>query len=466
MIHFRHLQRRKYFAIADLLCVGLAAYLAFFVRTNIHIPLFVGLLPNNLPQGFSSLWLPACVTGLVFILIQYAFGIYDLWHTSNATNWLQRLFPANLALVTFAFTYLYLSKNYTFPRSLLIVVFFVNYFLSVSWRVLYFQLTKTDISNVVLVGKWEEIEKLLIELAAPPFSTHTRVSAVFTPDYCDNIPPECGNRYLILPPEEFENYTDSNPCASVILASSDSFRQKAFSFVLSAANRGISVYAMPTIYEVLLGRLQHLRINDLPLIELRLNPQDTFAIFTKRLFDIIVSAVALALLAIPMLIVGTFIKLTSPGPIIYKQIRVGYLGREFVIYKFRSMTLDAERETGAVLATKSDKRLTLFGKFMRETRIDELPQLWNILKGEMSFVGPRPERPIFVQEYEATIDGYSKRHRVKPGVTGLAQVSGSYITSAEIKLKYDLAYISNQNVIFDAQIICRTLKTVFTKAGV
>ena len=166
-----------------------------------------------------------------------------------------------------------------------------------------------------------------------------------------------------------------------------------------------------------------------------------------------------------MLMIGAMVRISSPGPAFYSQTRVGYLGRHFTIYKFRSMVADAERLSGAILSTRGDSRVTPFGRFMRSTRLDELPQLWNIFKGEMSFVGPRPERPVFVSEYESSIDGYDERHRVRPGVTGLAQVSGNYVTSADVKLKYDLAYISNQNVIFDGQIMFRTLKAVFTRAG-
>jgi exopolysaccharide biosynthesis polyprenyl glycosylphosphotransferase len=465
MIHFQHLRRRKYFAVADFICVGIAVALAFYIRTKIPLPVFAGLLPDSLPAGFESFWIPASVLGLLFMFMQYAFGVYDLWHSSSTGNWLQRVLPANIALIAGAFTYLYLSQNFNFPRSLLAAVFAVNYLLSTFWRVAYFKITEADMSDLVLVGKWADISKLLGELQAPPFSSHVRVVAVFVPEHAPEIPPESTRSFLVLPFDEFDSYTNKNPYTSVILAPSDSFQQKAFSCVLSAAKRGVNVYAVPTIYEILLGRLQHLRINDLPLLELRLKPPSGLSLATKRVFDFILASLLLLLLAVPMLAVALVIKLTSRGPVLYTQKRVGQFGVDFVIIKFRSMVQNAEAISGFAQAKRNDPRLTKVGKFLRATRIDELPQLWNILRGDMSFVGPRPLLHEEVELFQSDVVGFSERHRVRPGVTGLAQVSGNYVTSPDVKLKYDLAYISNQNVMFDAQILIRTLKTIFTRSG-
>lgn len=465
MIHFQHLRRRKFFAVVDFICVGIAVALAFYIRTKIPLPVFAGLLPDSIPAGFQSFWIPASVLGFLFVFMQYAFGVYDLWHSSSTANWLQRVLPANLALIAGAFTFLYLSQNFNFPRSLLAAVFAVNYLLSTFWRVAYFKITEADMSDVVLVGKWIDISKLLSELQAPPFSSHVRVVAVFVPEHTPDIPPESTRSFLVLPFDEFDSYTNRSPYTSVILAPSDSFQQKAFSCVLSAAKRGVNVYAVPTIYEILLGRLQHLRINDLPLLELRLKPPSGLSLASKRFFDFVLASLLLLLLALPMLTVALVIKLTSPGPVLYTQKRVGQFGVDFVIFKFRSMVRNAEAMSGFAQAKRNDPRLTKVGKFLRATRIDELPQLWNILRGDMSFVGPRPLLHEEVELFQGDVVGFSERHRVRPGVTGLAQVSGNYVTSPDVKLKYDLSYISNQNVLFDAQILFRTLKTVLTRGG-
>ncbi len=465
MIHFQHLKRRKWFAAIDFLSVCGAVWLALCIRTKVPLPVFAGLLPNALPSGFSSLWLPTVLLALTFVFIQYAFGVFDLWHSSSLGNWLQRVLPANLVLIAAAFSYLYLTQNFAFPRSLLVVLFAVNYLATALWRVLYFKITEADLSDVVLVGQWADVSPLIKEISTPPFSSHLRAVAVFLSGSAESVPPESQRSYLCLPFEEFENYTSKNPHTSVILAPSDTFQRQAFQCVLNAAQKGLSIYAVPTIYEILLGRLQHLRIHDLPLLELRLEPSSGLSVTTKRIFDFVLSAFLIIVLSPLMLTIATLVKITSAGPALYSQVRIGYLGREFRIYKFRSMIVNAEVGAGAVLAKKGDARITKFGKFMRATRLDELPQLWNVLRGEMSFVGPRPERPNFVSEYDRRIPGYSERHRIRPGVTGLAQVSGGYLSSPEVKLKYDLAYISNQNVFFDAQILFRTMKTILTRSG-
>ncbi|SHF52147.1 Sugar transferase involved in LPS biosynthesis (colanic, teichoic acid) [Caldanaerobius fijiensis DSM 17918] len=164
-----------------------------------------------------------------------------------------------------------------------------------------------------------------------------------------------------------------------------------------------------------------------------------------------------------MLIIALLIKLTSPGPIIYKQVRITEKNREFNIYKFRTMYKDAEKLTGPVLATDDDPRITKVGKILRAARLDELPQLFNVLKGEMSFVGPRPERPFFVAQFEKQHPTYTYRHNVKAGITGLAQVLGKYTTDFDDKLRFDLMYITNYSIWLDIKIILLTIKTAFMK---
>lgn len=187
----------------------------------------------------------------------------------------------------------------------------------------------------------------------------------------------------------------------------------------------------------------------------------------KRLMDVF-CALIIGIITIPiMLISAVIIKLESKGTIIYKQKRVGMRNQEFEIYKFRSMFNDAEKN-GAQWATERDKRATKFGNFMRKMRIDELPQLRNVLKGEMSFVGPRPERKVFIKELEKEIPFYNIRHSVKPGLTGWAQVKYPYGASVEDshqKLQYDLYYIKNQTVMFDIMILFKTLKIVLSRVG-
>ncbi|MDO4841235.1 MAG: sugar transferase [Phoenicibacter congonensis] len=170
--------------------------------------------------------------------------------------------------------------------------------------------------------------------------------------------------------------------------------------------------------------------------------------FIKRLFDIISCGLALIILAIPMLIIGIRIKAESPGPVIYAQRRVGKDGKIFDVYKFRSMYIDAEAR-GAQWAQGDDPRVTPFGKVMRRTRMDEIPQFWNIVKGDMSLIGPRPERPAFCEEFEKRIHGWHYRTTVRPGLSGLAQVTGGYDLLPKEKVILDLEYIENRSLSMD-----------------
>lgn len=187
-------------------------------------------------------------------------------------------------------------------------------------------------------------------------------------------------------------------------------------------------------------------------------------LFVKRSFDVVMSLAALLILAMPMALIALLIRLDSPGPAFFRQERLGKDGRPFIILKFRSMRLDAEKN-GPQWADKDDPRCTRLGSILRKSRLDEIPQLWNILKGEMSFVGPRPERQCFYEEFETYIHGFSKRLLVKPGLTGYAQVNGGYELKPEEKIVYDIEYIHKQSVLMDLWCIFKTVKLVFTHEG-
>jgi len=177
---------------------------------------------------------------------------------------------------------------------------------------------------------------------------------------------------------------------------------------------------------------------------------------SKRGFDIAFSLVALTAVAPLGLIVLPLVKLTSPGPIFYCQERVGRKGVPFQILKVRSMTIDAETQSGPMLSPQGDKRSTPIGKILRATKIDEMPQFWNVLKGEMSIIGPRPERPYFVDPFNSHIYSYALRHSVRPGLTGLAQIKGDALTHVYIKLHYDLIYVCHRNLGLDISLLART----------
>jgi Undecaprenyl-phosphate glucose phosphotransferase len=199
-------------------------------------------------------------------------------------------------------------------------------------------------------------------------------------------------------------------------------------------------------------------LDGLPVVGLRESPHVGLSIVVKRVMDVVLSLVGILLLSPVLLLIALIVKLTSPGPVFYRQERCGLNGRPFRMLKFRSMRVDAEQQTGAVWARKDDDRRTWFGTFLRRTSLDELPQLFNVLLGNMSLVGPRPERPVFIQKFAKTIPNYMARHCVKAGITGWAQVHGwRGNTSLRKRLEYDLYYITHWTPWLDIRILWMTL---------
>ena len=187
--------------------------------------------------------------------------------------------------------------------------------------------------------------------------------------------------------------------------------------------------------------------------------------FVKRLFDIICSIFGLIVMALPMAVIAVIIKLTSPGKVLYSQERLGLDGKKFMLVKFRTMRADAESDGAQWSQGESDSRITKFGALLRRTRLDELPQLWGCLKGELSVVGPRPEREVFYNKFEEHVHGFSERLKVKPGLTGLAQVNGGYDLRPEEKVAYDVEYIKNRSLWLEIKILFKTIGVIFAGEG-
>lgn len=238
--------------------------------------------------------------------------------------------------------------------------------------------------------------------------------------------------------------------------------------LLACKLSGVEVVDAPSFYEELTGKLL---IEDIKPSWFVLSDgfrKTGFRSISKRIFDILFAIICLAITVLYVPIIALLIKLDSRGSVFFRQVRTGEGGKDFLIYKFRTMRQDAESETGAVWAQKNDTRITRMGRFLRKSRLDELPQLFNVLKGDMSFIGPRPERPEMITALEVIIPYYSERHSVKPGITGWAQVKYSYGGSVEDaieKLKYDLFYIKHMSLFLDLLILLETVKVVLFGRG-
>ncbi|GAB1442302.1 undecaprenyl-phosphate glucose phosphotransferase [Ignavibacteriales bacterium] len=267
---------------------------------------------------------------------------------------------------------------------------------------------------------------------------------------------------------EIEEIIDRFEIKEVILSVSRQNDDLLIEIISRCETKDVRLKIIPDLYEILSGQARTVQLYGFPLIDINPQLMTDWERAAKRIIDIVVSFLMLVA-TIPITIATAIaIKVESDGPVIYKQERSGINGKVFKVYKFRSMYQDAEKRTGPVWSQKDDPRITKVGRFIRRVRIDELPQIWNVFKGEMSLVGPRPERPFFVEQLAKEIPYYKRRLRVRPGITGWAQVKHKYDESIEdvkTKLQFDLFYIENMSLKTDIKILFRTVFVVLFGKG-
>jgi len=278
----------------------------------------------------------------------------------------------------------------------------------------------------------------------------------------DAIEPGIGEGAVLGIAKDYKSVFDATPnLVQVIASSSDVERDLLYKIAAECEKRLIRFNIVPDFFVMMTSSVEVETIDDIPLLGMKSSPLDRLGSrIAKRAFDIAGGFVGLFVSVPVILVMAVIIKCQSRGPVFFSQKRCGYGGRVFPIYKLRSMKVDAELETGAKFAEVNDPRRTKIGAWMRRNNIDELPQFWNVLRGNMSLVGPRPERPEFVGQFSDGIAHYMRRHYGKPGITGWAQVHGLRgNTSIEERLKYDLWYLANWSVALDFKILLRTLFT-------
>ncbi len=304
--------------------------------------------------------------------------------------------------------------------------------------------------RVIVVGTSERARLLVSALHS---STHPKYEVVGYLTECGDEAP-CDAPVLGSASEMFE-IAERLGVDEVIVACVPTWIERLAEEISSNANGRPKIRLVPSVYDTMVCYPKLQRVHDLPLMTLNCDRRWPARI-AKRIFDVVFSSFALVLTSPIMAAAVLLTRLTSRGPVLFRQARVGLNGQEFTLLKFRTMVTDAEKDTGPILSSPTDGRVTTVGRGLRKLKIDELPQFYNVLKGDMSVVGPRPERKCFVEQFSKTIPGYPARHQVRPGITGLAQVYGGYTTDPETKLKYDLMYAYGGSLLTDLKVLVLT----------
>ncbi len=268
--------------------------------------------------------------------------------------------------------------------------------------------------------------------------------------------------------KNLENIVDELNVKNIIISLVRNEEEIILDVIERCTDKNIQIKMVPDLYDIISGQVKVAQLYSFPLIDVMPELMPEWEKKLKRVMDILLSLILLLLTAPVTIATAVAIKINSKGPVFYRQERSGLNGKSFRILKFRTMYVDAEKNTGPVWSTKDDPRITKVGKYIRKFRLDEIPQAYNVLKGDMSFVGPRPERPFFVEKLSQEIPLYRRRLKVRPGITGWAQVKHKYdetIEDVKVKLRYDLYYIENMSLRMDFKIIIRTVFVVFFGKG-
>lgn len=426
--------KRIIIIIFDILVFHFSIFAGFWIKFGIDIPQY-----NFVSYEHSVVYIT-----IIFVFLNLLLGTYVFYNrTVNDIIFVtvigQVLTILSIMIVGFV------GRWFTFPRSVLIYSFIVGMILLSLYRmfIYYVYLRISEEKRVVIIGT----AKSTISATAN-FLTHKnkkhKVVDVIQANYFENL-------------KQILDKVDIVYIASQI---DEKEKLDIYELVIGQEKK---LFLNTSFENLVMLKPNMMNFEDESIIEIsdfKIKPEYDFI---KRLFDIVVALLLLVVTSPIILITAIVVKLTSAGPVIYKQTRITLGQKEFSILKFRTMSATAEAKTGPVLSSSNDSRVTTVGKYLRALRIDELPQLFNVLKGDMSIVGPRPERPFFVDQFNMENKHYYLRHNVRAGITGYAQVYGKYASDYNSKLNFDLLYIKNYSVLLDMKILLQTIKILFDK---
>lgn len=439
--------RNVIFAVGEGFVIYTAVIIAAWIKLGTDLAIFDGAMVLK-----SLLITITCQISL------YYNDLYDLKITSSYGELGIRLLQAlGIATVFFGIVYFFFP-HLMIGEGIFILIVFLLILLIVSWRMGYSFILENGYFNqkIIILGSGQLASAIETEIREKRDSGYEIAEIM---EECNRAPCDFANLAAL---------ARSAGVHKIIVAFEEKRGKLPIRELLDCRMNGIEVLEGTSFYEMLMGKLYVKALNPAWLVFSEGFRKSSLLLASKRMGDILLSCALLVFLSPLILLTALAIKLDSRGPVLFSQERIGQNRRPFRIHKFRSMVPDAEKRSGPVWAADDDDRVTKVGRLIRKLRIDEIPQLWNVLKGEMSFVGPRPEREFFIRQLEKEIPYYGERFTIKPGITGWAQVCyhyGASVEDAVEKLNYDLFYIKNLSFLFDMLIVFRTVKIILFGKG-